>query len=547
MNKYKSILLISLCLILVFGSIGCSTDKNNTPAKETQKTDTSSKDNSKSNSKDATTKTADNDNATNYEIKIGLWSSADFGNDEIAQYLNDKFNISLKFEDFSWADYLEKLNVSASSGTFPDMFAHPNYSALDTRATFMSWAEQEVIKPLPEDLSKYPQLAKMMDNYDFLRLRSGKHFVIPRIAWQPENAFVSQALWVRKDWMENVGITKIPENMDELYDLLKAFTFNDPDKNGADDTYGLTKSGVTWIYNAFQIEALNWIKEDGQYIPSQLSKRNIDVIKFLKKLYDDGILDPDYATLKGDQGTDKFISGKAGCIGLAAEAYHFKQVLVDKMKKINSEWGPEVVDIIGPLKSQYGDPITNNFDNYWSGTLFSATLNDEKMDRCLQLYDYLLSDEGLELSRFGLEGQHFERDGDKYKSKLPVDPDTNLPKAIAMIAPTANIKTLVTWDVDGRWLEPSMPQECVELEKKAKSLIDKYERVIDPQTRYISTPAVDALQISAEYDEMLYTGIMASDDVEAHFNAFLEDILKNKGGQKAIDEYNQQIKELGIK
>jgi putative aldouronate transport system substrate-binding protein len=36
---------------------------------------------------------------------------------------------------------------------------------------------------------------------------------------------------IRQDWLDNLGITKLPENPDEMFEILKRFTFDDPDKN----------------------------------------------------------------------------------------------------------------------------------------------------------------------------------------------------------------------------------------------------------------------------------------------------------------------------
>jgi ABC-type glycerol-3-phosphate transport system substrate-binding protein len=538
MKNIKVVLSICLIMIMII-SVGCGGKTGDKEVTSDNGSETANVDN-----KDSEASSEDK----HYDIKIGLWGSADYGNDEIADYLNKKFNVTISFEDFSWADYLQKLNVAASSGTLSDMFAHPAWSSVDTRTTFFQWAEYEVIKALPKDLSAYKNISKLMENFEFLKTRDGSHYMLPRIAWQPENAFVSQATWVRKDWMENLGITKMPTNSEELYELLRAFTYDDPDGNGKDDTYGITKGGEElWVLNMFQINDANWIKEDGKYIPGMVSKRNIDVIKYLKRLYDDGIIDPDYTTIKAEQGMDKFISGKVGAIAATSEAYQFKENLVDKMKKINPEWGPEVVDIIPPVSTEYGDPVINAFDNYWSGTLFNGSMDDDKMKRCLEIYDFLLSEEGLQLGRFGLEGKHFEMNGDKYKSLLPIDPDTNLPKTLTLEQPTAGVKSLVTWDVDGRWLEPSMPERCVELEKKAHDLLVPYERDIDARVRYISTPAVDAMQIGDIYREMLFKGFMATTDVEKHFNAYLKDVLENYGVQEAIDEFNAEAEKQGIK
>lgn len=42
---------------------------------------------------------------------------------------------------------------------------------------------------------------------------------------------------IRRDWMETCHITE-PNTLDELYEMMLTFTYNDPDQNGEDDTYG---------------------------------------------------------------------------------------------------------------------------------------------------------------------------------------------------------------------------------------------------------------------------------------------------------------------
>lgn len=484
--------------------------------------------------------------AEHYDINIGLWVSAAMGNDEIAEYINEKFNVTLNFEDLSWADYIQKLNIAASSGTLPDMFVHPAYSDINLRPIFYQWADQGIIKALPNDLSAYPNIEKIMGEYEFMK-RNDTHYFIPRIAWQPENAFVSQALWVRKDWMENLGLD-MPKNDDEFFAILKAFTYDDPDGNGKDDTYGIGR-GVTefWIQNMYQIQADAWIVEDGQYIHGMLSKKNIDIIKFFKRMQEAGVIDPDYVALSAEQGMDKFKAGDVGFFCATSEAYHFEAVMKDMMA-IDPSVEIEDIDVVEPFGSiAYGDPITNGYDNFWSGTLFNEALDDKKMQRCLEIYDFLLSEEGFELGRFGIENVHFEKDSEgNYVSLVPADEESGEAQALATYQPTAAIKALVSWDVDGRWLDPTMDQRYVELEKKSHDVIVKYNRDIDPLTRYISTPESDALQIGDLYSEMIYTGFLTDDDPEEHFNEYLINAMEYNGGKEAVEAYNAEAERLGI-
>ena len=46
-----------------------------------------------------------------------------------------------------------------------------------------------------------------------------------------------EGLLIRKDWLDNLGL-EVPTTLDELFDVMYAFTYNDPDGNGKNDTWG---------------------------------------------------------------------------------------------------------------------------------------------------------------------------------------------------------------------------------------------------------------------------------------------------------------------
>ena len=77
----------------------------------------------------------------------------------------------------------------------------------------------------------------------------------------------NEGLLVRKDWLDKLGLAA-PTTLDELYDVLYAFTYNDPDGNGKNDTYGLGafieinnhEGGLGRIRPAaFNVEMGSWI------------------------------------------------------------------------------------------------------------------------------------------------------------------------------------------------------------------------------------------------------------------------------------------------
>ena len=62
----------------------------------------------------------------------------------------------------------------------------------------------------------------------------GKIMAIPKTQLSDGQDF----LWVRKDWMDNLGLEE-PKTLGDLEELLRAFINDDPDGDGQDDTVGL--------------------------------------------------------------------------------------------------------------------------------------------------------------------------------------------------------------------------------------------------------------------------------------------------------------------
>src|SRR5690606_23777384 len=66
----------------------------------------------------------------------------------------------------------------------------------------------------------------------------------------------ANALLIRSDWLQNLGL-QAPTDWDEMAEVAQAFTQNDPDGNGQNDTYGLAVPGSTkrgyasWYFSNF--------------------------------------------------------------------------------------------------------------------------------------------------------------------------------------------------------------------------------------------------------------------------------------------------------
>lgn len=128
----------------------------------------------------------------------------------------------------------------------------------------------------------------------------GKIYNIPLIS--PANAV--GAIWgIRKDWLDKLNL-KMPETIDELYNVLKTFKENDANGNGLPDEVPLgSTGGGTLVYNFLPL-----INGFGAHITLYLDDAD-DTIKygpiesvwkegmaFLNKLYKEGLMDPNWTT-----------------------------------------------------------------------------------------------------------------------------------------------------------------------------------------------------------------------------------------------------------
>src|SRR5699024_8153295 len=97
----------------------------------------------------------------------------------------------------------------------------------------------------------------------------------------------------RTDWAEAVGITEAPQTVEEVYDMLYKFTYNDPDGNGQDDTYGLELTKYTGPLDIIQTwfgVGNQWVEQDGQLVPVHQTEEYMEALNWMRKIYEDGLV-----------------------------------------------------------------------------------------------------------------------------------------------------------------------------------------------------------------------------------------------------------------
>lgn len=386
-----------------------------------------------------------------YDISIGYWDidSMVGQSDEVLSFIEDKLNINITPISVSWSNYVEKYLIWASTGNLPDVF-----SANSTQSgTYWTWAKQGIIRNLPKDLKKYPKVEESLNYPDtsFLSI-DGYHYALPRTAFIDEDlSFSDSALLVRKDWMETLGIDN-PSNFEEFTQMLSRFALEDPDGNGLDDTAGLSVNNRyalgKWVILTLHADCntYSWVKRDGMYVPSYMTDDFLDIVEAFDYMYETKALDNDFAIQQTDEATIKFASGKLGALEYKGAPSSISYIAnIWKEQQPDKDFSDSVY-ILPVFPAIDGEMYRNKSMNYWSESLFSATVDDGKMERILSLYEYLLSDDGVRLSKFGIKDKDYKEVDDDIVILRPTIENSIKYQSINEIYPsTVLFSTLASW------------------------------------------------------------------------------------------------------
>ncbi|MCY9695667.1 extracellular solute-binding protein [Paenibacillus alginolyticus] len=156
--------------------------------------------------------------------------------DFVKTAIEEKFNVSLKMTYLPLGqDYTNKLNTMIASGDIPDVFYAEGIPS-----------NNYIRDGVARDLTGIITPAKMPNYFkNWVTEANLKSYQVQgafKRAPVPYETSYYRTFYIRKDWLDKLNL-KMPTNYDELVGVMKAFTFNDPDGNGKNDTYGFTAAG----------------------------------------------------------------------------------------------------------------------------------------------------------------------------------------------------------------------------------------------------------------------------------------------------------------
>ena len=230
---------------------------------------------------------------------------------------------------------------------------------------------------------------------------------------------------------------KYPKTLDEYEKMIKSYLAAHPKTEDGLDMIGITMSASDWHWMITLGNPAGLIADaspdNGQWIIDDeynvhykhVTDEEKEYFKWLCRMYNEGILDPNFATQTDDDYIAKVDSGRV--VAITDAEWHYSQCEATL-----------VAD--GKVDQTYvGLPVTLREDQVEKALLYQGTTvgwgigitkSCEDPVRAIKFLDYLCSDEGQILYHWGIEGENYflDDDGQPYRTdeevaKAQSDPD----------------------------------------------------------------------------------------------------------------------------
>lgn len=352
--------------------------------------------------------------------------------------LEKRTNTKIEWEVAAPANFDQLSDTRMASGTdLPDI-AFLSWNTNPSKA--LNLAKQGLIIPLDELIEKYaPNIKRvyteLVPEAKAQTLDSeGKWYWL---SWVNKSDTTFYSTLMRQDWMDKTGISKLPETTDEFYSALKTMRDKDANGNGKKDEIYLANSwadSINILGEAFGVPSGStdftekiFADANGKLINGWLTENGKEFLMYMNKLYKDGLIDPEIATIQ----YEKAMARVSQNVASAYNNFAFGAPALEGTVK-----GAEGVNYVPLTKMAGPKGIYSAFQfgaGVDAGSRFVITRDCKNQEAAIKFLDYLYSDDCKKLRINGIEGVHYTMEnGEVKKTKEYEDKiaaDANAPYA----------------------------------------------------------------------------------------------------------------------
>ena len=328
------------------------------------------------------------------------------------KHLNEQSNIIFDVNSIPQEDASEKEGLILSAGDYPDVFIFSSLKKNDID----KYGAEGVFVPLEDYIRTYaPNLTSLLDErelWPYITAPDGHVYEMPALNTGAELE-AGFHIWLNYQWLDNLGLS-MPTSIDEYYDVLVAFKEQDANGNGdPDDEIPLLFTSDSGGYTALEktlLDAYGIFTTDPNYVlqadeSGKVELANIndtykEYLKFMHRLYAEGLMEQEAFTITGDEITTKQqgdVYGSFGC-GSAPFVMANKDISYDAnwmaLSGMSSELHPK-------REASIASPVQNSI-------LVAVNGNTEYPEALARFIDYFYTEEGMLSATKGYDGVTFD-------------------------------------------------------------------------------------------------------------------------------------------
>lgn len=324
-----------------------------------------------------------------------VWAENDF-----FARMEEVTGVKLALQQYTSKDAWEKAKDDMlAGGELPDVLFKANLTPQETMAMYEAGVLIDLRPYLEENA---PNLwALLQEHPEWLldiTLPDGAIVALPYI----DQVQYNNLMWINQDWLKRLDL-EMPTTADELLTVLRAFKNNDCNRNGKDnDEIPLCFSSMwdlRFLAHAFGVNANDYyvtLNNDGKVTEYLTTQANYDFIKWLKQLYDEGLMD-----LNGFTNLNSINNKKSD----SAPIVYGVMLISTPAERVHSSSLDQYVTL-PPLKHE-GTQIYRDLTGDIIRGTFAITSACEDPAKMLQWVDTLYTETGFILAEVGKDGEEF--------------------------------------------------------------------------------------------------------------------------------------------
>jgi putative aldouronate transport system substrate-binding protein len=345
-------------------------------------------------------------------VKIAVLTGYTQPDSRTEKWLEERYNLDITLIALpGWSDAPTKISLlMADDKERPDIIW---WWGMDS--DFAKWKDAGLLVEVTDYFNKYTNMRDYYNGMDpstlfFATSEGGRTFRIPGAVAEPS----CEVLWIRQDWLDNLGLG-IPKTLAELEDVLYKFTFNDPDGNGKNDTYGLGGDGYDfrtfWPWIQGSGTGRGWydgfsILEDGSYAYGRATDDAKIWLGRVAKLYKDGVITPNIIN-----DTDRDEEMARGGFGVTYGWVALNNPSYTAMQSFYASNPTAKWTAIEMVKGDNGNPQENPATAA-SWCYFGITKSCKDPERLFAVWDDIAAPDNYIKRRFGIEGTDYWKQPD---------------------------------------------------------------------------------------------------------------------------------------